>query len=202
MRNKDKKKETENLNEPWEQPIYNVEDQEDQMPSRMQQGRRKRGNSKFLTIVLLLLFLIAACPAAFGIWKHYVDNQPKQTQTTKSSTKKSSASQTKESSATTSESTTQTEETQTSSSEATIAENQEATENAAEQNTQENQEGQNSQNGETTTENGAEYTTVQAGEGPATVASRTGVSVEDIYRLNGMTADNFHLTPGQQIRIK
>ena len=67
MRNKDKKKETENLNEPWEQPIYNVEGQEDQMPSRMQQGRRKRGNSKFLTIVLLLLFLIAACPAAFGI---------------------------------------------------------------------------------------------------------------------------------------
>lgn len=172
MRNKDKKKETKKLNEPWEQPIYNVDDQENQMPSRIQQGRKKRGNSKFLTIVLLLLFLIAAGPAAFGIWKHYVDNQPKQTQTTKSSTKKSSASQTKESSATTSESTIQSEETQTSSSEASTA------------------------------ENGAEYTTVQAGEGPATVASRTGVSVEDIYRLNGMTADNFHLTPGQQIRIK
>ena len=177
MRNKDKKKETKKLNEPWEQPIYNVDDQENQMPSRIQQGRRKRGNSKFLTIVLLLLFLIAACPAAFGIWKHYVDNQPKQTQTTKSSTRKSSASQTKESSATTSESTTQSEEMQTSSSEASTAENQEATENAAEQNTQVNQEAQNSQNGETTTENGAEYTTVQAGEGPATVVYSAPFSV-------------------------
>ena len=200
MRNKDKKKTTQNVNEPWEQPIYSVDGQEDQMPSRMQQGRRKRGNSKFLTIVLLLLFLIAACPAVFSIWKHYVDNQPKQTQTTKSSTTKSSVAQSSSSSSTNQSSTsTQAEETQASEESTQNAENTQNEQSQANQATQENQ---NTQDAQTTTANGEEYTTVQAGEGPASIASRTGVSVDEIYRLNGMTADDFYLSPGQQIRIK
>ena len=52
--------------EPWEQPIYDTE--YDDSASRSQQRKQKRGNSLFLTIVLVLLFLIVAIPAGAGIW--------------------------------------------------------------------------------------------------------------------------------------
>ncbi|MGM0123535.1 hypothetical protein IGI37_000907 [Enterococcus sp. AZ194] len=55
---------------------------------------------------------------------------------------------------------------------------------------------------ENKSEDGAEYTTAQAGEGPQQIANRTGVPVEKIYELNGMSAENFFLSPGDSIRIK
>lgn len=55
----------------------------------------------------------------------------------------------------------------------------------------------------TTPENAeGDYIEVLAGEGPNNVAARAGISVDELYRLNGMTADNFFLTPGQQLRIR
>ncbi|KAF1295192.1 hypothetical protein BAU15_05425 [Enterococcus sp. JM4C] len=49
---------------------------------------------------------------------------------------------------------------------------------------------------------GEEYTTVQAGENPDQIAARTGVPVETIYELNGMSPDSYFLSPGDSIRIK
>jgi hypothetical protein len=49
---------------------------------------------------------------------------------------------------------------------------------------------------------GEKYTVVQVGEGPDQIAERTGVPVETIFELNGMSPDNFNLIPGQSIRIK
>lgn len=183
MPKKVKKKENRQVNEPWEQPIYEVESE--QVPSRVQSGRRKRGNHRFLTIVLILLFIIAAGPAVFGVWKLYVDHQP----TTQKVASKESSEKSVASSSTKATSTSTTSE--SSQSTETSATTTESSENQT-----------TNQNEETTSQNGEEYTTVQAGEGPQSIANRTGVSVEDIYRLNGMTADNFSLTPGQQIRIK
>lgn len=179
MPKKVKKKENSQVNEPWEQPIYEVESE--QVPSRVQSGRRKRGNHRFLTIVLILLFIIAAGPAVFSVWKLYVDHQP--------TTEKVAS---KESSTSTSTTNSTTESTQSTDSSATTAESTENQTEDANTNT----------DSQTQSQAGEEYTTVQAGEGPQSIANRTGVSVEEIYRLNGMTADNFNLTPGQQIRIK
>ena len=47
-----------------------------------------------------------------------------------------------------------------------------------------------------------QYTTVQNGEGPPQVASRVGISVDQLYQLNGIDPNNFLLYPGQQLRIK
>ena len=71
--------------------------------------------------------------------------------------------------------------------------------NQAEQNEQkdqnQNQQDQNAQTGE-------QYITVQNGEGPNQVAARAGISVDQLYQLNGIDPNNFLLYPGQQLRIK
>lgn len=58
-----------------------------------------------------------------------------------------------------------------------------------------NQQDQNNQTGE-------QYITVLDGEGPNQVAARAGISIDQLYQLNGIDADNFLLYPGQQLRIK
>nr|WP_225582167.1 LysM peptidoglycan-binding domain-containing protein [Enterococcus casseliflavus] len=47
-----------------------------------------------------------------------------------------------------------------------------------------------------------EYTTVQTGEGPPQVAERVGISVEELYELNGIDPNNFMLYPGDTLRVK
>lgn len=47
-----------------------------------------------------------------------------------------------------------------------------------------------------------DYIEVLSGEGPNAVAARAGISVDELYRLNGMTPDNYFLSPGQQLRIR
>lgn len=47
-----------------------------------------------------------------------------------------------------------------------------------------------------------EYTTVQTGEGPPQVAARVGISVEELYELNGIDPNNFMLYPGDTLRVK
>lgn len=47
-----------------------------------------------------------------------------------------------------------------------------------------------------------EYTTVQSGEGPPQVAARVGISVEELYELNGIDPNNFMLYPGDTLRVK
>lgn len=49
---------------------------------------------------------------------------------------------------------------------------------------------------------GEEYTILQEGEGPNQVAARVGISVDQLFELNGMDPNNFMLYPGQQLRVK
>ena len=45
-------------------------------------------------------------------------------------------------------------------------------------------------------------TTVQAGEGPKQVAERAGITIDQLFELNGLDPNNFMLYPGQELRIK
>lgn len=45
-------------------------------------------------------------------------------------------------------------------------------------------------------------TTVQAGEGPKQVAERVGITVDQLFALNGMDPNNYMMYPGQELRIK
>ncbi|MBE6171539.1 MAG: LysM peptidoglycan-binding domain-containing protein [Enterococcus faecium] len=49
--------------------------------------------------------------------------------------------------------------------------------------------------------NQAATTVVREGEGPNQIAQRTGVPVETILSLNGMTMDDFFFNPGQELRL-
>lgn len=49
--------------------------------------------------------------------------------------------------------------------------------------------------------NQATTTVVREGEGPNQIAQRTGVPVETILSLNGMTMDDFFFNPGQELRL-
>lgn len=179
------------VNEPWDQPIYD----EGEEYTRSGKRNKKKSNTKFLTTVLILIFLIAAIPITAGAWVVFQKNKPvtpKATvETSISSTVESSSTQSSETSTTTSE------RTETTSSETATKESTQPANHEADQN-QNNQTNQNQ-----TTNNGtAEYIEVLAGEGPNSIASRAGISVEELYRLNGMNENNFHFNPGQSVRIR
>ena len=44
--------------------------------------------------------------------------------------------------------------------------------------------------------------TVQAGDGPKQVAERAGITIDQLFELNGMDPNNYMLYPGQQLRVK
>ena len=45
-------------------------------------------------------------------------------------------------------------------------------------------------------------TVVQAGEGPKQVAERAGITIDQLFQLNGMDPNNYMLYPGQELRVK
>ncbi|MDB1686330.1 LysM peptidoglycan-binding domain-containing protein [Enterococcus durans] len=45
-------------------------------------------------------------------------------------------------------------------------------------------------------------TTVQNGEGPKEVAQRAGITIDQLFELNGIDPNNYFLYPGQELRIK
>lgn len=192
MSKKNKNNETQ---EPWEQPIYETETEENY--SRSTQRRQKRGNSAFLTIVLILLFLIIAVPTVAGFWVMNRNNQSDTAETvqTSSSTIETTSS-TVESSTSESSSTESTSSSVESDSSESSSESSEVVETpeSSEQNTDNPTESQD--------ESGAVYATVQAGDGPQQVADRAGISVEELYRLNNMDPNSFMLHPGDQLRVK
>lgn len=60
------------------------------------------------------------------------------------------------------------------------------------------------ENTETTTSSTtsqAATTVVLEGEGPNQIAERTGVPVETILSLNGMSMDDYFLTPGETLKL-
>lgn len=188
------------MNEPWEQPIYDTEGEETY--SRSAKRNSKKSNTTFLTIVLILIFLIVAIPIGTGAWVLFQKNKPETAPMIES---------TIESSSSTIESTTkETESSSTESSTSMSSETQESTQSSeqpvtppAQPETPTVPETPETPETPTTPENAeGDYIEVLAGEGPNNVAARAGISVDELYRLNGMTADNFFLTPGQQLRIR
>ncbi len=67
MSRKDRHQSSENneTQEPWEQPIY---DTEDEFSSRSSQRQQKKGNTLFLSLFLILLVLCIAIPAGAYFW--------------------------------------------------------------------------------------------------------------------------------------
>jgi LysM repeat protein len=43
---------------------------------------------------------------------------------------------------------------------------------------------------------------VLPGEGPQQVAARNGISLDELFQLNGMDPNNFLIHPGDQLRVK
>lgn len=197
MSRKNKKNNQPNeMNEPWEQPIYDTEGEE--IYSRSAKRNSKKSNTTFLTIVLILIFLIVAIPIGTGAWVLFQKNKPETTPTVES---------TIESSSSTIESTSTTETSSTESSTSVSSETSEPAASSEKPVTPpvepETPTVPETPETPTTPENAeGDYIEVLAGEGPNNVAARAGISVDELYRLNGMTADNFFLTPGQQLRIR
>ncbi len=188
---KKKKNQTE---EPWEQPIYDTESDENM--SRSEQHKQKRGNSTFLTIVVVLLILIVAIPVVAGIWSINRNNDSNTAASTSETTLVSSTSSSTVASST-SESTTSETSTSTLQSSTETSESTEAPVNDDQKN-----EADTTNDATDQDQIGAEYTTVLEGEGPNQVAARNGISVETLYQLNGISADDFFFSPGDQLRIK
>nr|WP_245329703.1 LysM domain-containing protein [Enterococcus alcedinis] len=148
-----------------------------------------------------MIFLIVAIPIGAGVWVLFEKNKPETAQTIES---------TIESSQLTSESSTSETESESSSTESSTSVSSEVNEStqSSEQLVAPPVEPETPAVPETpetptTPENTTgDYIEVLAGEGPNNVAARAGISVDELYRLNGMTADNYFLTPGQQLRIR
>jgi cytoskeletal protein RodZ len=205
--------------EPWEQPIYETEDDE---TSRSSQRKQKKGNTLFLSLFLVLCIAIPA-GAYFWIRNGSSSNEAASSTELTSSVVESKESSTKESSTvesteeTTSDTVAETETAATNEAADTSVET--ADTNAAQTTpTSEDQtiaggttdntvaEGAATtdaagQTGETTAAAGSTIA-VQAGEGPKQVAARAGISIEELLQLNGMTMDNYMLYPGQELKIK
>ena len=182
--------------EPWEQPIYEEETQEN--ASRSNQYHQKRGNTLFLSIVLFLLFLCVAIPTVVGIWVH-------QQKTEAASLVSSSSSEVAKASSSTT-TTTKTSSTETESTSSTEMTSETVGETQTEETLPSSDESnQVSVPEETTPSSSAvagETIEVLSGEGPNQIAARAGISVEKLLQLNGMSMDNFFFAPGQQVRIK
>lgn len=181
MSKQDKKRRQE-VREPWEQSIYETDGEAD--ASRVGKRQNTKGNTAFLTILVILLLLIISIP--IGTWlyisrdKKPVENTVNSTQVS-SSVVQSSSTVTSESTSSSSSSTEQTSSSSSSSSE--VAAN-----------------GEN-ETPEQTPAAEAEYTTVIAGEGFQQVAARNGITIEQLEQLNGMSRTET-INPGQTLRVK
>lgn len=180
MSKKDKRRSTE-VNEPWEQSIYETD--REAGASRVGKRQNTKGNTAFLTILVILLLLIISIP--IGTWL-YISKDKKPAENTANSTQTSSSVVQSSSTTATSESTTissssEGQENPSSSSEvAADGENQEQTPDE---------------------ETGAEYTTVLSGEGFQQVATRNGITVAQLEQLNGISSSET-IYPGDKLRVK
>lgn len=183
-------------NELWEQPIYDTEGEE--TFSRSQKRNKKKSNTAFLTTVLILIFLIVAIPISAGVWALYTKNNPETPKTTPETTMTSviESSSTSESSTTVESSSIESSEASSESTVESAVVEPEVTPPAP----------QPEVTPETPTTPATpvtgDYIEVLPGDGPNAVAARAGITVEELYRLNGMTADNYFLSPGQQLKIR
>ncbi|MGX7148872.1 SAG1386/EF1546 family surface-associated protein [Enterococcus ureasiticus] len=179
MSKKDKKKPS-GAREPWEQSIYDTD--KNTGGSRSEKRQQKKGNTVFLTILVILLLLIIALPVGTYLYvmrdkpnDNKQASQPSSSVVVQSSTKNSS---------TQSSSSNEAQE-PASSSEAV------AGESSVPQDTTPTSAG----------EEAAVYTEVLSGEGPNQVASRNGITTDELLQLNGLNLNSV-LQPGQSLRVK
>lgn len=174
--NSDNPKKKSSAQQPWEQSIYDTE--YETISSRSKQRRRKRGNTVFLTWLVIMLSLIVAVPAlaVYFVWGE--GNNPLAQPAPSSSSEESSALETSESSAESSS----TKETQSSADQSSDSGYDDTDDSDSDDGT-------------------GDYATVQAGDGLWTFAQRNGVTLDDLYDLNDID-DSSSLYPGQTLRIK
>ncbi|GCF92789.1 peptidoglycan-binding protein [Enterococcus florum] len=181
-------------NEPWDQHIYENET-EDSSSRQSRQQQNKGGNTRFLTILVILLLLLISIPTGAYFLVTRDTGQPAATPasttqvTSESSSVESSESSTEESST-------------VESSESSEAPVESAPSQAQPEQTTPS-EPESSADEATGNE---QFATVQAGDGLQQISQRTGVPVEEIARLNGITIQGGTfspaINPGQQLRIK
>ncbi len=181
MSKKDKKNPS-GAREPWEQSIYETD--KNAGGSRLEKRQQKKGNTVFLTILVILLLLIITLPV--GTYLYVMRDKPNDNK---------NASQL--SSSVVVQSSTKNSTTQPSSSSAAVSQEQPASSSEAVV------DGQSSATTPTSdvTEQAAAYTEVLNGEGPNQVASRNGITTEELLQLNGLNLNSV-LQPGQSLRVK
>ncbi|MBO0472707.1 hypothetical protein IGL98_001776 [Enterococcus sp. DIV0840] len=179
MSKKDKKKPS-GAREPWEQSIYDTD--KNTGGSRSEKRQQKKGNTVFLTILVILLLLIIALPVGTYLYvmrdkpnDNKQASQPSSSVVVQSSTKNSSTQSSSSNGA----------QEPSPSSEAV------AGESSAPQDTTPT----------STAEEAAVYTEVLNGEGPNQVASRNGITTDELLQLNGLSLNSV-LQPGQSLRVK
>lgn len=194
-------------NEPWDQPIYETE--YDENLSRTQQRRDKKGNSLFITLLVLLLVTLTVGVFATYFWimrptKKVANTEETTTTSLVSTTTEQTSSQV--SSTSTSEvstTTTSSETTPSSSSEAPVEEAQTPetpTENANTQ-TNTNTENNTATENQTPTETAGSSYTVQAGDSLYRIAVSNGLSLDELLSLNGLNSSST-IHPGQTLKVK
>lgn len=184
MSKKDSKKPS-GAREPWEQSIYDTD--KNTGGSRSEKRQQKKGNTVFLTILVILLLLIIALPVGTYLYvmrdkpnDNKQASQPSSSVVVQSSTKNSST-QSSSSSANASQ------ETPASSSDAVT----DGAQSSVPQETTPT----------STAEEAAVYTQVLQGEGFEQVASRNGITIEQLEQLNGKSRTET-IYPGDQLRVK
>lgn len=176
MTKKDKYK-TSEAREPWEQSIYDTK--EDNGHSRIEKRQHKKGNTVFLTVLVILLLLIIALPIGTYWW--VARDKPSNKGTTPSSSVAVSSTENSTSTASSADSSAQSSEAPTG-------------------NTTPSSEGEQT---DVQADDVAEslYTEVLAGEGFKQVAERNGITVEQLMELNGLTTDTI-IHPGDSLRVQ
>lgn len=166
--NRVKKKKPSTAREPWEQSIYETNYAKGN--SRLgQREQQKKGNTLFLTILVILLLLIISLP--IGTYLYITRDASNDKQTTQTTS-------------TVADSLSSSEETSLSTTQDTVSSS-----------TQESTQFEDGQTAE------AAYAEVLSGEGPASFADRNGITLEELYNLNGLTDESI-LQVGQSLRIR
>lgn len=163
--------------EPWEQSIYDTD--KNIGASRSEKRQHKKGNTVFLTILVILLLLIIALPV--GTYLYVMRDKPNDNKNASQPSSSVVVQSSSKNSSTQPSSSTSTESSTSSSSE-------DAQSNSVPQET-------------TPTSEAAVYTEVLSGEGPNQVATRNGITTDELLQLNGLSLDSV-LQPGQSLRVK
>jgi len=184
--------------EPWKAQIYDTEPETSS--SRLAQRKKKKGNTLFIHLLVILLIIIVSVPTLFyfltvgksgssdvKVGKFSSTKAKSSVRSTSSITSsRKSSSATKSSQAIKSSTSDSEEDEETSvitSASSSAVTSSSSTTNAA-----------------------YKYETVEEGEGLQQIAQRTGISVETLAKLNGITLNqdgSFSpaINPGQQLRI-